>query len=211
MRLSSRHQFSQNTILLSGFQLLKSKSCVFLSLVQIFHLVKVWERKEREMKWDCGLWPRPVQGTVTGSKLRSETLLSWRTVSLLAPGPWLHHGQGHQVWIDTVHTGPKRPSRQKSVVCVLIISMDTVLIIVTQLYNQFDWSPLIISDVTNLRPLSLSLYACLYFIEWNINFTFSQDYDLQDWMIINMSHQGVYNQTVLTTFCFMIQYNLMPS
>ena len=113
------------------------------------------------------------------------------------------------VKIDTVHTGPKRPSRQKSGVCVLIMSVDTVLIIVTQLYNQFDWSPLIISDVTNLRPLSLSLYACLYFIEWNINFTFSQDYDLQDWMIINMSHQGVYNQTLLTTFCFMIQYKLV--
>ena len=138
MRLSSRHQFSQNHILLSGFQFWKSKSCVFLGSVQIFHLVKVWERKEREMKWDCGLWPRPVQGTVTGSKLRSETLLSWRTVSLLAPGPWLHHGQGHQVWIDTVHTGLKRPSRQKSVVCVSIMSMDTVLIIVTQLYNQLD-------------------------------------------------------------------------
>ena len=77
-------------------------------------------REKREMKWDCGLWPGPVQSTVTGSKLRSETLLSWRTVSLLAPGPWLHHGQGRQVWIHCTlgQSGPRARSLESRYPCL---------------------------------------------------------------------------------------------
>lgn len=136
-----------------------------------------WAHLDREERWSVIV---PGPGTGTGSMLRSESW-DWRTVSLLAPGPWLHHGQGRQV-------------QTQSGDCVLHLdhwildwakmrSTVNLVWIITQFYNQFDWSTSISFDVICVRYL-VRARDCLYFIEWNINlywfftFCFSQVHDL---------------------------------